>query len=135
MSYILNSAGLGQSSWTKSYFKFKKREHEENMSLIEEMKGNLPIPVYPTSALAKHLSEKGIKIDANTELSITQVFESGDTGGIMCHVLEVNGEVIIVSLTHLRVKPGHPLSKKIQSYQKNRKRHICFGLKDTVVQP
>jgi|GEM_PF-3060952 len=32
--------------------------------LIEEMMGNLPIPVYPTSALAKHLSENGIKIDA-----------------------------------------------------------------------
>ncbi len=105
------------------------------MSLIEEMKENLPIPVYPTSALAKHLSEQGIKIDANTELNITQVFDSGESGGIMCHILSVNGEEIIVSLTHLRVKPSHPLSKKIQSYQKKRMRSIRFGLKDFTLRP
>lgn len=35
------------------------------MSLIEEMMKNLPITVYHTSALAEHLSEKGVKIDEN----------------------------------------------------------------------
>ncbi len=105
------------------------------MSLIEEMKENLPIPVYPTSALVKYLSEKGIKIDENTELNITQVYDSGESGGIMVHILDVNGEVIIVSLTHLRVKPGHPLSKKIQSYQKKRMRSIRFGLKGSIIRP
>jgi hypothetical protein len=99
------------------------------MSLVEDMKANLPIPVYPTSALAKHLSEKGITIDANTELNIRQVFDSGESGGIMAHILDVSGEPIIVSLTHLRIKPGHPLSKKIQSYQKKRIKRIHFGLK------
>ena len=105
------------------------------MNLIEEMKENLPIPVYPTSALAKHLSEKGVKIDENTELNITQVFDSGESGGIMVHILDANGEVIIASLTHLRVKPGHPLSKKIQSYQKKRMRSIRFGLEDFTLRP
>ncbi len=105
------------------------------MSLIEEMKENLPVPVYPTKALAKHLSEKGIKIDTNTELNITQVFDSGESGGIMAHILDANGEVIIVSLTHLRVKPGHPLSKKIQSYQKRRVMRVRFGLKDFTLRP
>ncbi len=105
------------------------------MSLIDEMKKSLPIPVYPTSALAKHLSEQGIKIDENTELNITRVFESGESGGIMAHILDVDGGPVIVSLTHLRVKPGHPLSKRIQSYQKKRKREIRFGLKDIVIRP
>jgi hypothetical protein len=105
------------------------------MSLIEEMKKNLPIPVYPTSALAKHLSEKGVEIDENTELTITQVFDSGESGGIMAHILDVNGEVIIVSLTHLRVKPGHPMSQKIQSYQKKRMKCIRFGLKNFTLRP
>jgi len=105
------------------------------MSLIDEMKESLPIPVYPTIALAKHLSEKGVKIEENTELTITQVFDSGDSGGIMAHILDVNGEVIIVSLTHLRVKPGHPLSRKIQSYQKRRMKRIRYGLKDITLHP
>ena len=105
------------------------------MSLIEEMKENLPIPVYPTSALVKYLSEKGIKIDENTELNITQVYDSGESGGIMVHILDVNGEVIIVSLTHLRVKPGHPLSNEIQAYQKKRMRSIRFGLKGSIIRP
>ena len=105
------------------------------MNLIEEMKENLPIPAYPTSELAKYLSEEGIKTDENTELNITQVYDSGEPGGIMVHILDVNGGVIIVSLTHLRVKPGHPLSKKIQSYQKKRMRSIRFGLKGSTIRP
>jgi hypothetical protein len=105
------------------------------MSLIDEMKKSLPIPVYPTRALAKHLSEEGIKIDANTELNITQVFDSGESGGIMGHILDVDGNPVIVSLTHVRIKPGHPLSKKIRSYQRQRKRNIRFGLEDIVIRP
>jgi hypothetical protein len=33
--------------------------------------------------------------------------------GIVCTVLEENREVFIVSLTHLRLQPAHPLSDKI----------------------
>ncbi len=49
---------------------------------------------------------------------------SVDVGGIVCTVLEENKEVLIVSLTHLRIKPAHPLNDKIMAYQKQRPENI-----------
>ena len=60
----------------------------------------------------------------DTELNITKVFDSGDAGGIVCTVLEENKEVLIVSLTHLQIKPTHPLSEKIVAYQRQTRFNI-----------
>jgi len=53
------------------------------MELIEEMKSCLPIPVYPTRQLCNYLQYEGININKNEELKITDVFNSGDQGGII----------------------------------------------------
>jgi hypothetical protein len=94
------------------------------MKLIKEMEIYLPIPVYPSQALYELLREQGINISIDTELKITKVFDSGDAGGIVCSIIEENKQVFVVSLTHLRIKPGHPLSEKILAYQKKRIKSI-----------
>lgn len=94
------------------------------MKLIEEMERYLPIPVYASKELRQLLRKQGKDIDINTELKITKVFDSGDAGGIVCSIIEENDEVFIVSLTHLKVKPDHPLSDKILAYQKQRIKSI-----------
>lgn len=75
-----------------------------------------------TGLLVKNQPEncKQLYKNRDTELNITRVFDSGDAGGIVCTVLEENKEVLIVSLTHLQIKPNHPLSEKIVAYQKQR---------------
>ena len=90
------------------------------MKLINEMERYLPIPVYPSKELRQLLRKQGKDISRDTELNITRVFDSGDVGGIVCTVLEdeENKEVFIVSLTHLQIKPAHPLNEKIVAYQK-----------------
>jgi len=93
------------------------------MKLIEEMESYLPIPVYPSRELCQLLQEHGKDVTTGTELKITRVFDSGDAGGIVCSIIEEE-EVFIVSLTHLRVKPDHPLSDKILAYQKQRIKRI-----------
>ena len=80
----------------------------------------LPIPAYPSKELLQLLRKQGKDISKDTELNITKVFDSGDLGGIVCTVLEENKEVLIVSLTHLKIKPTHPLNEKIMAYQKQR---------------
>ena len=92
--------------------------------MIEEMEKYLPIPAYSSRELCQFLQKQGKKIDTNTELKITKVFDSGDAGGIVCSIIEENKQVFIVSLTHLRIKPGHPLSGKISAYQKKRIKRI-----------
>ena len=94
------------------------------MKLIKEMERYLPIPAYPSKELLQLLRKQGKNISRDTELNITQVFDSGDAGGIVCTVLEENKEVLIVSLTHLQIKPTHPLNEKIRAYQRQRMKNI-----------
>ena len=45
----------------------------------------------------------------------------GDEGGIGCAVgILQKGEVVIASLTHIRVKSSHPIGKEIRKYQNDR---------------
>jgi hypothetical protein len=94
------------------------------MELIEEMERYLPIPAYPSKELRQLLHKQGKDIGIDTELEITKVFDSGDAGGIVCTILREGDQVFIVSLTHLRIKPDHPLSDKILAYQKRRIKSI-----------
>ncbi len=92
--------------------------------LIEEMEAHLPIPVYPSRELCQLLRDQGKDTKMKTELEVTKVFHSGDTGGIMCSIIEEDSEVYVVSLTHLRIKPDHPLHREISLYQRKRIRRI-----------
>ena len=94
------------------------------MKLINELERYLPIPAYPSKELLQLLRKRGKNIGRDTELNITKVFDSGDAGGIVCTVLEENKEVLIVSLTHLQIKPAHPLNEKIVAYQRQRAKNI-----------
>ncbi len=97
---------------------------ERTEELLEEMERHLPIPVYASPELCKELQKLGKNIDTGTELKITRVFDSGEMGGIICSIIEESREVFIASLTHLKVKPDHPLSGKIREYQRERIRRI-----------
>lgn len=98
-----------------------------NVSLIEEMKERLPIPVHPSPGLCQVLQSNGVEASPDTELMVMVVIDSGEKlYGITCHVVDKAGQIdedeeaFVVSLTHLRVKEGHPLSQKIKAYQKKR---------------
>lgn len=93
-------------------------------ALIEEMKKYLPIPARFSKEAFKFLQQKGINTDTNREVNITNVFDSGDAGGIVCAVDGDGKEVLVISLTHLIVKPDHPISEKIADYQKRRIRRL-----------
>lgn len=94
------------------------------MELIKEMKKHLPIPVYSSKWLCRALHTQGKNIEQDTQLEITNVFDSGEAGGIVCCIINDNDEAVLVSLTHLRTKPGHLLSNKILDYQKHRIKKI-----------
>lgn len=94
-------------------------------TLLEEMKKYLPIPARPTRELYNALDKEGKHIDPNQEIEIVDVLDSGDVGGIVCVISKKEEQqVLIVSLTHLLIKPDHPLSDKIAAYQKKRIRRL-----------
>jgi len=96
------------------------------IELMHKMEAQLPIPARPTGALVRMMREQGIKIPRGQKLQIKHVFYAGDEGGIMCDVTlsEDAKEAIIVSITHLRVSPRHPLAKEIRAYQRERTKKI-----------
>jgi hypothetical protein len=96
-------------------------------SLMERMEAHLPIPAFPTSELARLLRQRGMKIGSDRVLFIKRVFYHGDEGGIVCDVTPTRDAeaAYVVSLTHLRIPPGHPLSQEIRAYQRERVRRIA----------
>lgn len=95
--------------------------------LMEQMKEHLPIPVFPTKELVRTLRRGGVKASTERALAIRRMFYAGDEGGIVCDVTPGRGakEVFIVSLTHLRVAPDHPLVAAILAYQAARVRRLA----------
>ncbi len=100
---------------------------KESPTLLEEMKLHLPIPARPTKELSRHLKKKGVPIDRNRDLSIIDVFDSGDMGGIVCAIEGDKKQVLVISITHLIINPDHPLSDKIKAYQKQRMASLMAG--------
>ena len=97
------------------------------IDLIGKIEAQLPIPASPTSATVKQLRAQGLKIGAGRVLFIQRVFYGGDEGGIMCDVTPTKDakSVLVISLTHLRIAPNHPLSRDVRAYQRERVRRIA----------
>jgi len=95
--------------------------------LLEQMEDQLPIPAFPTKDVVRILRRRGVKASADRALSVKRVFYAGDEAGIVCDVTPSRAakEVLIVSLTHLRIAPHHPLFPVILAYQRERVRRLA----------
>ena len=91
-------------------------------SLMAKMEAQLPIPAFPTPELVRSLRSKGLKVSADRTLLIKHIFYAGDEGGINCDITPAGDAkvAVVVSLTHLRIGPRHPLSREIRAYQRER---------------
>jgi hypothetical protein len=94
--------------------------------LIAAMRPHLPIAASPTPELARSLRPGGLKVGPGRALFIRNLYYMGDEGGICCDVTPSAGarEAFVVSLTHLRIEPTHPLSRPIRAYQRARVRAL-----------
>jgi hypothetical protein len=93
--------------------------------LIKEIEAHLPLPVYATPELSRSLRQQGKRVGADEAMQVTSVLDSGDMGGILCAIESKDQkEVMLVSITHLRIGPDHPLRARIEAYQKARVRRL-----------
>ena len=102
-------------------------DYAQAMELVRKMEAHLPIPARPTGACIRALREQGVKLAHDQELQIKHVLYLSDEGGISCNVTPSKEakEVVIVSLTHLRVPRQHPLAQEIRAYQRERTRRLA----------
>ena len=105
--------------------------------LLEQMDDQLPIPAFPTKDVVRTLRRRGVKASTDRALSVQRVFYAGDEAGIVCDVTPSRAakEVLIVSLTHLRIAPHHPLFSAIVAYQRERVRRLAAAEAYAVMQP
>lgn len=94
--------------------------------LMAEMREHLPIPALPSKQLVRTLREQGVKIKLDRVLFIQGVHYLGDEGGISCDVIPAASakEVLVISLTHLRIPADHALAAAVEAYQRLRVRRI-----------
>jgi hypothetical protein len=93
--------------------------------LIDIITPFLPIPCTVQPHTAKSLaSQQGIFLQPTTQLMITSVFDAGHEGGVVCTIdspkLEESKRDLVISITHLIIKPKHKAAIRIQEYQRKR---------------
>lgn len=95
--------------------------------LMAKLEAHLPIPVRLTPTTVRSLRERGMKLSAERIIFIRRIFYGGDEGGILCDVTPTRAskEAVVVSLTHLRIAPDHPLFRDIRAYQRERVRRLA----------
>ena len=98
-----------------------KEQYEE---LTKRLKEVLPFPAFPIRELVRELRRKGHSITLKTELTVKDVYNSGDISGIICTIEQKDDEAIACGLTHLIISSRHPLFKEITDYQKKRSKRI-----------
>lgn len=97
---------------------------EQYQDLTEKIKENLPLTAMPIRELVQICREKGNPITLKTELTITEVYNSGDISGIICIVQNINEKAIVCALTHLIFSPKCILYREICDYQRKREKRI-----------
>ena len=94
---------------------------EKTQQLLTTLKASLPFEVDLTPSFAQHLRAQHVALGARNRQMVSEVSYAGDEGGIVCHIAPPDGrEVIIVSLTHVRVPLSMPFAVKVLQYQKYR---------------
>jgi hypothetical protein len=91
--------------------------------LISMLKESLPIEAHITQYLADALMGKSPDITIPKKCNVTNIFYTGDTGGILCG-LDIGGaetdNAHVASITHLTFDRRVPLSREINAYQRHR---------------
>jgi hypothetical protein len=94
---------------------------EKTITLLAALKNSVPFEVQLTPPVLKRLEEENVRVSDQNHQIVSDVSYAGDEGGIMCHILRSNQQnVLVISLTHVRVPRSMPLSAAITGYQKHR---------------
>ncbi len=95
--------------------------------LLRRLTDVLPLAALATPALLADLRERSSAAKITWHCKVTDVFYTGDEGGVMCHVIfdeEEKEQVFLVSITHLAFDRRLPIAREIASYQKHRIKRI-----------
>ena len=98
---------------------------EKTRELIAALKAALPFEVALTPELVALLAQQQASIVVKPTERVSDITYAGDEGGIMCHIRPAGADnMIVVSLTHVRVSRQLPFAAAVIDYQKHRVKKI-----------
>jgi hypothetical protein len=94
---------------------------EKTARLVAALKAAVPFEVEFTPSAIVLMRAQHIADNVKSAQTVLKVSYAGDEGGILCHIEpEETEEVIMISLTHVRVHRSLPLAAAVFDYQKHR---------------
>ncbi len=98
---------------------------EETRDLIASLKAAAPFEVELTPPIVAQLRIGTPPFDLEPRQTVRDVSYAGDEGGILCHIEPEDGaRVLVVSLTHLRLRRSLPFAAAVFDYQKHRTKKL-----------
>lgn len=108
-------------------------EQDYVLDLIERLKPFLPMTVTPGKALIATLRSDGkaeVKLKKDTRLKVVDAHYLGIEGGLAlaCESpAKGNTNMMVNSITHLKLDPKHPFYKELRAYQLSRIAWLAEG--------
>ena len=94
---------------------------EKTRQLMALLKTALPFEVTLTPELIATLARQQKPVTVKTTETVSAISYAGDEGGILCHIRPEGAEnMVVASLTHVRVARILPSAGAVFDYQKHR---------------
>ena len=93
--------------------------------LIYKLRKKTPFNVYLTAYGSDFLKQNGLKIKPDTLLKVVDIVNFKDIGGIGC-VLEYKNEIVMTSITYLKLPENLPFYEELTHYQTNRRKKLSM---------
>jgi len=94
---------------------------EKTAKLLGALKAAAPFEVELTERLVNQLRAQHHASVDQKHHTVSDLSYAGDEGGIVCHIVPPEKrEVLVVSLTHVRVPRSMPQAAAVTDYQKHR---------------
>ncbi len=100
----------------------------KTQQLLALLEASLPFEADLTSEFLAQLTQKDFSAGLQRRQIVTGLTYMGDAGGIMCHLQPENEQnVIVASITHVRVPARLPFAAEVVDYQKHRVKKLRKG--------
>jgi hypothetical protein len=94
---------------------------EKTRALIATLKAGLPFEVALAPDLVRNLALQPDPLVVKPRETVSEISYLGDVGGIVCHIQPENSNnLVVTSLTHVRVSPTLPFAAAVLDYQRHR---------------
>ena len=94
---------------------------EKTNALVVAMKAAIPFEVMLTPETITHMARQQKPMHVKPTEIVSEISYAGDEGGILCHIRPAGADnMVIASLTHVRVPRFLPFATAVIHYQKYR---------------